>query len=231
MSNKSKTSWSSDSELFSMMRSQLFTAVIGDIMDQFKLLHQVFPPQIQPLHPKMVVVGRAMPVLVEDLTDETVFLSEEKPFGLMLEALDDLKLHEVYFASGGTPDYALWGELMSIRAIKLGAAGAVLNGYHRDSNGILELDFPTFSYGSYAQDQGPRGTVVDFRAAIQINQTKIEPQDIIFGDRDGVCVIPQAAEEEIIQAALDKVAGEQKVREAIESGMSTVEAFEKYGIM
>jgi len=223
--------WKNDEELFELIQSHLFTACVGDIMDQFKLHHQFLPPQIQPITEEMVLVGRAMPVLVEDLTEKTAFLADEKPFGLMLEALDDLKPHEIYFASGSSPTFALWGELMSTRALKLGASGAVLNGYHRDTTGILELSFPTFSYGAYAQDQGPRGTVLDFRTAIMVNQVTIETGDIIFGDRDGVCVIPKNAENDIIRASFDKVSGEQLVREAIENGMSAVAAFKKYGIM
>jgi regulator of RNase E activity RraA len=86
----------------------------------------------------------------------------------MLEALDDLKPNEVYICTGGSPRYALWGELMSIRAMHCGAAGAVLDGYSRDTRGILKLGFPTFSHGSYAQDQNPRGKVVDYRVPIVI---------------------------------------------------------------
>ncbi len=77
----------------------------------------------------------------------------------MFEALDDLKPGEVYLCAGGSPSYALWGGLMSTRAIACGAAGAVLHGYHRDTAEILRLGFPVASFGSYAQDQGPRGKV------------------------------------------------------------------------
>ena len=65
----------------------------------------------------------------------------KRSFGLMLEALDDLKEDEVYVCSGSSPAYALWGELMSARAIQCKAAGAVVNGYSRDTKGILALDF------------------------------------------------------------------------------------------
>ena len=85
----------------------------------------------------MVLIGRAMPVLAVDVFEEKVAGTKnklmEKPFGLMLEALDDLKTNEVYVNTGSSPRNALWGELMSIRARKLGAAGAVLNGYLRDT--------------------------------------------------------------------------------------------------
>ena len=182
--------WKNDQDLFALMKEHLFSAVVGDILDQMGYLHQFIPPQVQPLHPTMVVVGRAMPVFLQDISANSEPRKFRKPFGLMLEALDALKANEVYIATGGSPSYALWGELMSTRAMKLGAAGAVLDGYTRDADGILSLNFPTFSHGCYAQDQAPRGEVVDFRIPVTIGEVEINPGDIIFGDRDGVCIIP-----------------------------------------
>src|SRR6476646_7714902 len=154
--------WNDDSELFELARRSLFTAVVGDLMDTLGLRRQFLPPQIQPLAPEMVVIGRAMPVLEADMGDTP----PAKPFGLMLDALDDLKANEIYVCTGASPTYALWGELMSMRALRLGAAGAVLDGCSRDTRGILKLGFPTFSSGRYAQDQAPRGHVTDFRIPI-----------------------------------------------------------------
>lgn len=227
--------WQTDEQLFEIARKELFSAVVGDIMDTLGLQQQFLPPVIGPLHNDMIVVGRAMTVLEADIfsgdysSSSNALLS--KPFGLMLEALDDLKTNEVYLCTGASPRYALWGELMSTRAMKLGAAGAVVDGYCRDARGILSMGFPTFSYGPYAQDQAPRGKVIDFRVPLQINGVRIANGDIVFGDIDGVCVVPQAAEEEVFAKALEKARGEKLVREAIEAGMSAVEAFKKFGIM
>lgn len=227
--------WQSDDELFALVREELFVAVVGDIMDKVGFLHQFLPPQIGPLAPHMVVLGRAMPVLEADVFEGVSTLSQDavmrKPFGLMLEALDDLKPNEVYICTGSSPRYALWGELMSTRALKLGAAGAVLDGYLRDTKGILALDFPAFAYGSYAQDQGPRGKVIDFRCPIEMHGVRINPGDIIFGDIDGVCVVPRQAEEEIFVKAVEKARGEKTVQKAIEAGMGAAEAFRTFGIM
>lgn len=222
--------WNSEAELFDLVRCELFTAVVGDIMDQLALFHQFLPPEIRPLRDEMVLAGKAMPVLQEDV-DPDSHDGSEQPFGLMLEALDDLKQNEVYFCSGSSPRYALWGELMSTRALHLGAAGAVLNGYTRDTAAIISLGFPTFAHGSYAQDQGPRGRVIDYRVALQIGSLTIEPGDILIGDVDGVCVVPFEAHEEVFSKALKKVRGEQKVREALEKGMGAREAFAQFGIM
>ena len=230
-----KNRWENDDELFSLMKEKLFSAVIGDIMDQDGFLHQFLPPAIQPLKDNMIVAGRAMTVLEADTFDEDsgsgMNKALAKPFGLMLEALDDLRKNEVYICTGASPRYALWGELMSTRAMKLGAAGVVLNGYTRDSREIISLGFPAFSIGRYAQDQGPRGKVIDFRVRIEMEGVIIDPGDIVFGDTDGVCIIPRTIEQDIIHRALEKVDSEKKVRNAIQQGMSTCEAFEKYGVM
>jgi regulator of RNase E activity RraA len=216
-----------------VVRKELFSAVIGDVMDKMGLFHQFVPPEVQPLDTSTVLVGYAMPVLEADCYGiEIASENRTAAFGKMFEALDSLKPGEVYVCAGGNGAYAQWGELMSTRAQALGAAGAVVNGYSRDTNGIRRLRFPTFSRGRYAQDQGVRGRVIDYRCAVEFpNSTVVEPGDVVFGDIDGVVIVPRSRADEVIEAALEKVRGENQVRKAIENGMSTVEAFETFGIM
>jgi regulator of RNase E activity RraA len=222
-------------ELTEVVKAELFTALVGDVLDKMGYLHQFLPQSIKPLRSDMVVFGKAMPVLEADFFAEVLQNSANqfinKPFGIMFEALDDLKLNEVYICTGASLRYALWGGLMSTRAMKLKAAGAVLNGYSRDTNEILSLDFPTFGMGTYAQDQGPRGKVVDFRIPIEFGGIRVNPGDIVYGDRDGVVIIPQEIADEVFSKALEKARGEKLVKTALESGMSTVDAFQKFGIM
>ena len=149
----------------------------------------------------------------------------------MLEGWDDLKKNEFYICAGASPSYPLWGELMSTRAMKLGAAGAVVDGYSRDTTGILELNFPTFSYGRYAQHQAPRGKVTDFRVPLNIRGVNVNSGDIVVGDIDGVCIVPREIEEEVFTKAIEKARGEKMVQQKIQEGMSAKEAFETYGIM
>lgn len=204
-------------------------------MDRMGLFRQFLPPAIKPLRDDMVVFGRAMPVLAVDVFEERVTGTAnklmEKPFGLMLEALDDLRPNEVYVNTGSSPRNALWGEMMSTRALKLGATGAVLNGYSRDTRAVLKLSFPTFSWGSYGQDSGPRYKVIDFRIRVEIGGVLIKPGDILFGDLDGVLAVPKEAEQEVFSKALEKARGEKLVKKALEEGSSAAAAFEKYGIM
>ncbi len=224
-----------DAELFQTLTGQLFTAVIGDVMDQMGYRRQFLPQAIQPLRTGQKLAGRAMPVLEADVFDGGPAAAKgplaNKPFGLMLEALDDLKAGEIYIATGASMTYALWGELMSTRAQHLGAAGAILDGFIRDADQIEELGFPVFSRGLYAQDQGPRGKVIDYRCQIEIAGVRIAPGDLLFGDREGVLVIPRAVEGEVVARALEKATTENAVGEAIRDGMSAVDAFHKFGVM
>ncbi len=225
----------SDEELFATLKEKLFTAVVGDILDQMGYRRQFLPAGIAPLVPGTRLAGRAMPVLETDIFDDADAPGRgplaDKHFGLMLEALDDLKPGEIYLATGASPRYALWGELMSTRARHLQAAGALVDGYVRDANGIRALGFPCFSRGVYAQDQAVRGKVVDFRMRVEIGGVSIPPGALLFGDDEGVLVIPKEAEDEAVRRALEKACTENEVAKAIRDGMSASEAFARFGVM
>ena len=225
--------YANDDELFTLLKTKLFPAVVGDVLDKMGYLHQFLPADIEPLDDDMVLAGRAMPVLEADIYDAEGSNNPlaGKPFGLMLEALDSLKPGDIYIAAGGSLKYAMFGELMSTRAKILGANGALVNGYIRDTKGIKALGFPTFGRGKYAQDQGPRGQVIDYNVTVEIAGIRIEPGALLFGDCEGVLVIPKAVEEEAIAKSLEKAAMENTVEDAIKGGMSTVEAFKTYGVM
>jgi len=233
--NDKTTLWNNDNELYKIAKNELFVALVGDILDKMGYQHQFLPPSIKPLRDDFVVIGRAMTVLEADVFEEVTENSNnpllQKPFGLMFEALDSLRPNEVYICSGASPRFALWGGLMSTRAIKLGASGAVLHGWSRDTNEVLNLNFPTFSYGGYAQDQGPRGKVVDYRVPIEIEGVRINTGDMVYGDRDGVLIVPKEAVDQAFSGAIEKARGEQLVKKALENGMSTADAFDKFGIM
>jgi 4-hydroxy-4-methyl-2-oxoglutarate aldolase len=219
--------------LFTLIREKLFTAALGDVMDRAGLTRQFLPPEIRALDPDMVLVGRAMPVLEADCYGDAIgHIGAIAPFGLMFRALDELKPGEVYVCAGASPRYALWGGLMSIRAKSLGAVGAVMAGFHRDTREIRKLGFPIFSQGAYAQDQNLRGRVIDYRCALEFrNGARVHPGDIIVGDNDGVLVIPKVEAADIVHQAVTKVEGEGAVREMILRGERTETIFATTGIM
>ena len=100
------TNWLSDAEVFRLMRTELFTAVVGDVMDKMGLQTQFLPPYLSVLDRSMIIAGRAMTVLEADVFEETSEGSANplmsKPFGLMFEALDSLSENDVYICSGSS---------------------------------------------------------------------------------------------------------------------------------
>lgn len=206
--------------------SLLYTPVVGDVLDSLGRYHQFLPRCVQPMTPEMTVVGRAMPVRMIDVYGE-----QEKPFGLLTEALDQLEPGEVYVGSLPSQNCACWGEILTATARTRKAAGAVVYGPHRDTPKVLEQHWPVFSTGRFAQDSRVRMAVEAYRTAIEIEGTVVRPGDLIFGDLDGVVVIPQEVEDEVFDKAVGKASAENLVRKEIENGMSSTAAFHKYGVL
>lgn len=232
--------WKNDEEMFALMKEKLYTPVVGDILDQMGYTHQFLPAEIRPL-PALVPVqsfvdpqepdnrlkmaGYACTVLEND-----IYGMPKKPFGYLTEALDQLRPHDIYVATGAH-NSALWGELLTTTAKCRGAAGAVVDGYTRDTPQVLGLNWPVFARNCWAQDSSVRTYVYDFRCTIEIGQVTIHDGDLVFGDVDGVLIIPREVADEVLEKALEKAAGEKKVRKAIEDGMSATEAFATFGIL
>ena len=218
--------WENDTELFELISSALYTAVVGDVLDTLGLYYQFLPQAVRPLREHMRLAGRAMPVRIA-----TVEGVQQRPFGKMTGALDQLQPGEIYLAAGGVMNCAAWGEIMTATAKKRGAVGAVLDGFHRDTMKVLDQNWAVFSRGAYAQDAGVRSIVEDYRCTVEIGRVVVTPGDLMIGDVDGVVVVPREVEVEVIGRALTKARGEKVVRSEIEGGLSSTAAFEKHGIL
>ena len=215
------------SELFEEMKQKLFSAVIADALDGCGYRDQILRHDIRPLYPDAVAVGRALTVLSVD-----VYEIPDEPYKLELEAVDALKPGDVMVAqTNGTKRSSLWGELLSTAAEVRGAQGAVIDGFTRDSQAIAAMGFPLFVRGIAPYDSKGRSDVIAYNTTIECGGVKVCPGDLVFGDFDGVVVVPQAVEDQALKAAFEKAAEEKEVREALKNGMSATTAFQKYGIL
>ncbi|ARD85275.1 demethylmenaquinone methyltransferase [Ferroplasma acidiphilum] len=209
------------------LKSKLYSAVISDSLDSFGFREQTMSPEIRPLNENMIVVGRAKTVLAAD-----VYHIPEKHYFKQIEVLDSIRQGDVFVASvSGSKRSAFWGELMSTATKVAGGRGAVIDGLSRDTKKIIKLDFPVFSVGFRPTDSLGRNDVIDYDVPIECGGVKVNSGDLIFGDVDGVVVVPREIEKNVIQAALDKVDGENKVRDEILHGVKVSEVFRKYKIL
>jgi len=217
--------WKNDKELFAILKKELYTGVFCDMLDTIGYSHQFLPHEIQSIRSTDIMVGRAYPTVICDVYGE-----QKKPLGLLAEAVDHIGEDEVYIVTGGDRRCSYFGEIMTatIRAHK--GAGAVIDGYIRDTRQVLEQNFPVFCMGRDAQGSVYRNLVIAYKVPVEIGNIKINPGDLIFGDIDGVIVIPKEIEEKAIMITLERVRGEKDTREAVENGMSAVDAVDKYGV-
>jgi len=227
METEEKIEWENDTELFDMMEEQLYAAVISDALDAAGFRKQALRHTIRPLLPETVVVGRAMPVLCLD-----VYEIPDEPYQQEIAAVDSLKQNDVIICStNGSTRICFWGELLSTAAQARGARGAVIDGFIRDIRKIVRMQFPVFTTGLSPVDSNGRGEVVAYNVPIEIGGVTVNPSDIVFGDADGVVIIPQDIEKKVIEAALEKVQGENQTRDALREGATLREVYDKYGIL
>jgi 4-hydroxy-4-methyl-2-oxoglutarate aldolase len=216
-----------DATSFSSAEERLYSAVLADVLDDLGFRHQALEPSIRPIGSSSRLVGRAFTVLATD-----VYEIPENPYVTELEAVDHLAEGDVVVATtNGSTSSALWGELLSTAARSKGARGAVIDGLTRDSIKIMEMGFPVFTRGYSPLDSKGRMEVISYGVPIRCGGVFVRPGDIVFGDHDGVVVIPEHVSDEVLLRAMDKASGEDEMRRALEQGMGVIEAYNKYGIL
>jgi 4-hydroxy-4-methyl-2-oxoglutarate aldolase len=212
---------------FSSAEEKLYSAVLADILDDLGFRHQALEPTIRPIGSPFKLVGRAFTILATD-----VYETPENPYVTELEAVDHLSEGDVVVATtNGSTSSALWGELLSTAARSKGARGAVIDGLTRDSIKIMEMGFPVFTRGFSPLDSKGRMDVISYGVPTRCGGVLVRPGDIVFGDHDGVVVIPRDVSDEALLRAVDKASGEDEMRRALKQGMGVMEAYNKYGIL
>jgi regulator of RNase E activity RraA len=219
--------FATERDMFDLMAQQLAVPVIADALDVLGFREQVMRATIRPLYPEALVVGRAMPVLYAE-----VFEVPEKPYQMEIEVVDSLKADDVLVAyAPATAQAALWGGLLSTAARARGARGVVIEGMTRDVKQITRMAFPVFASGVSPLDAKGRVRVFAYRCAIECGGVLVEPGDIIFGDADGVAVIPQDVVAETIDEALRKLEAEHLTEEALKTGTLLRDVYAKHGVL
>jgi regulator of RNase E activity RraA len=212
---------------FPLSLDLLTSAVLADVLDSLGHRTGALPPAIRPLRQQWKLFGRAA-----TLSTIPVAAEPASPYAVELECVDALKPGDVLVATThGDHSSALWGELLSTAARARGAAGAVIDGLTRDAARILAMDFPVFAGGFSPLDSKGRLNGVSHGQPVRVGACVVRPGDWVFGDIDGVVVVPAELAGRAFARALEKVSGEDRVREELARGRSAREVFAQYGIL
>jgi regulator of RNase E activity RraA len=215
---------------FKQLSKELYSAVLSDVMDELGLMQQAMRPFVRPIDDSLVLMGRARTGLFSSVY---AVQENENPYKYEIEMLDDLKPGDVsVVACGGPTDrIAPWGELLTTASIARGAVGCVTDGLVRDLRHIKRLGFPVFHGGIGPLDSRGRARMIERDTPVECGGIKVRTGDIVFGDIDGVVVIPQECAAEVIEKALHKITRENRTREELQQGRLLAEVYEKYGVL
>lgn len=209
------------------VRQHLFSAVVCDALDSIGLTHQSPRIQLRPMTVENVMVGRCKTTLWGEM-----FHSDANPYELELQAVDSLCPDDILIAAaGGSSRSGIWGELLSTAANFRGCKGVIVDGAVRDIKQMSAMEFPVWATGASLYDSKDRNRVVDVDVPVEIEGVVFSPGDLVIADVDGVVVVPQKVEKEVIQLAWDKIHDENVFRDSIKNGMSVTEAFKRYGVL
>jgi len=213
---------------------KLYTAAVYDIMDEMGLPNQCMDLGIKPLERTMRVAGPAFTVAcaADTRTDAEYDNDEVKRFTFFRRMYQGCV---VIVSSGGESKSGHWGELMSMSSKARGAAGVILDGGIRDGNILMAMEnWPVFTrYLSPIESKGrTRIRAIEQPIAVAgslTSQVRVNPGDWLFGDMDGVMVIPVDIVDEVLLRAEAMGGVEDRAREEIRNGADVTTVFEKYG--
>ncbi|WP_188604256.1 RraA family protein [Vulcanisaeta souniana] len=203
--------------------------MLSDILDELGVSDHVLPGDIRPLNPDFVVIGYAYPMHLNKVKD----YDPGNPYKGILEALDNIPEDAVIVIEVDESiknRAAAWGELTSTAAMARGARGTIAHGFTRDTHQILRMGFPVFSMGFVPYDIKGRGDADDYGKEVIINGIKIKSGDLVFGDINGVVIIPSELIDDVITHAIEKVTKESNAKRELRRGKSARDVWNKYRV-
>jgi regulator of RNase E activity RraA len=202
--------------------------MISDSLDLLGVRNNAMDVTVSALRPGMRAVGLAATV---KFVADTKY-DQSDPYGAGIDFLDTLQRGEVaVIATGGQCLSAFWGELFSAAAKGRGATGVVVDGPLRDTEQIVELDFPAFGYGSRPYDYKGRMRIEAIRTPITCAGVEVHPGDGVIADSDGIVIVPAAHLEKVTELANTRAATERSVLKDLLSGKSMREVWKAHGVL
>ncbi|NCB91424.1 MAG: RraA family protein [Clostridia bacterium] len=203
-------------ELTIECKKELLKLPTGNVADNNNSVpHQgVMDSGIKPVNPKSKMIGRA--------------------YTAQCYPNDNLALHQAIYAAKpgdvlvldcqGYTQAGHFGDIMATACKEYGLAGVIIDGSCRDSEDIKELGFPVF-----VRAFNPSGTVKESLAKldvpVMVGGIEVHSGDLIFGDCDGVVVVPQSEEDVVFEKANQKYEKEQQILKELKEGKTTLEIY------
>lgn len=208
--------------------SKLYTGVVSDALDELGFWQNSMRSDIRPLAPGMFSVGRAFTILCYELYHVP---NEDDPHKLEFEAIEAAQSGDIIVAQCFKAPGAFWGELLTTRSQMKGLAGAVIDGYTRDTSAIISYKFPTFVRGINPYNSIKRIDVAATGVPIHCGGVDVSTGDLVIADNDGITILPINLAEEAITIGERRRTSEDEVRADLRKGATLGEVWKKYHVI
>ena len=210
-------------KLLDNIKSHLTSAMLSDIMDDFGLdgVLRGFKLNI----PEKKIFGKAKTLKLKALKDGEDF----RGIYNALYSYNTIIPNDIIIVENEISEFAYFGELNANLAIRAGASAAIVSGVTRDTTEVKKLGFPVFSKGSNCKDVRKRATMESYNKTIEVEGIKVSPNDLIFGDNDGIIVIPKKHEDKILKRVFEVIKTENNILVDIANGVDVDQLTKKHG--
>jgi regulator of RNase E activity RraA len=198
--------------------SKYSSPTISDAMDRLGIEGACLG--IKPLDRSFRVLGEAFTLKYEATGTKK---------GNIGDFIDDIEAGKVIVIdNAGRLDRTVWGDILTTMSSIKKIGGTVIDGVCRDTDKSFELHYPIFSRDHYMRTGKDRVQLEAINVPVTISDIRVNPGDIIFGDADGVVVIPKEKAEAVLKIAAEIEEAEDRIRVAIQNGMRLDEARKKF---
>lgn len=212
----------------------LYTAAVYDIMDEMGLPNQCINIGIKPLDRNMTIAGPAFTIAttIDPRNDDEYDYQEVADLSFFRRMYEGCV---VLIATAGDRQTGHWGELTSTAAKAKGAVGVVIDGGIRDGTLLMKMtEWPVFTRYLSPIESKLRTRITRVQGQIAVSGTlsayvRVEPGDWVFGDMDGVLIIPDGILDEVLLRAEEIGTLETRTRQEVASGIDVADVFAKYG--
>ena len=207
------------------LKGVLYSGILCDVLDQMGYRNQALSGELTGLRDGTVILGPAFTSIGTE-----VYSMPEDPLTAQCKVVDQLGENEIYvLVTRGHYNCAVFGELFATAVQSRKGAGVLIDAYARDMKALNEMDFPMFFRGKNPLTSKGRCEINECQIPVTIDGVTIRPGDYIFGDIDGVVIIPKDLVEEVIDDALQTIEKENDVRSRLLNGSSLQQAYAEIG--
>lgn len=202
----------------------LTSPILSDILDELNV-QAVLRPGYGCNIPNAKIFGRARTLHIREAGPG------DRPDSIYdaLQSYREVVSNDIIVVKNDLPEYAYFGELNMSLAIRAGASGAIISGVTRDTSATMAAGFPVFARGRYCRDIKGKGAVKSMNQPVDIDGVCINPSDLVFGDCDGIVVLPHRHEAAILSRALDIMKSEKSIVADVCMNIDVEGLVEKYG--